>query len=48
MSLLHPRTTSGENLRAKVDAARALGVTKFSFYNFGFVSEARLGWLAGL
>ncbi len=48
LSLLHPRTTSGENLRAKVDAARALGITKFSFYNFGFVSEARLGWLAGL
>ena len=48
MSLLQQGTTDGANLRAKVDVARAFGVRKFSFYNFGFVSETRLGWLAGL
>ena len=48
LSLLAPVTTDAGNLRAKVGAARGLGVTRFSFYNFGFVSEARLGWLAGL
>ena len=45
LSLLHPLTTGSANLRAKIDAARAFGVAKFSFYNFGFVSEPRLGWL---
>lgn len=48
LSLLAPATADGPNLRAKVEAARALGARKFSFYNFGFVSETRLGWLGGL
>jgi hypothetical protein len=48
MALLHPQTTSAENLRAKVEIARAMGVTNFSFYNYGFVSEARLDWLREL
>ncbi len=48
MSLLRQGTTSAVNLRAKVEAARRLGATKFSFYNFGFVSEERLSWLAAL
>lgn len=48
LPLFAPLTPSGANLRAKVDAARALGVTKFSFYNYGFVSEARLNWLGEL
>lgn len=48
MSLLQQGTTSADNLRAKVDAARRLGASKFSFYNFGFVSEERLNWLAAL
>jgi len=48
MSLLQQGTTDGANLRDKVDVARSFGVRKFSFYNFGFVSETRLGWLAGL
>ena len=48
LSLLHPATSDAANLRAKVDAARAVGVTKFSFYNYGFLSDARLAWLAAL
>jgi len=48
LSLTAPLTTSAANLRAKVDAARALGIGKFSFYNYGFVSAARLDWLAAL
>jgi hypothetical protein len=48
LSLLAPATTDAANLRAKVDAARATGAAKFSFYNFGFLSEARLSWLAAL
>jgi hypothetical protein len=48
MSLLRQGTTSEANLVAKVEAARRLGASKFSFYNFGFVSEARLNWLAAL
>jgi hypothetical protein len=48
LSLLAPATTGADNLRAKVDAARAVGARKFSFYNFGFLSEARLAWLAEL
>jgi len=48
LSLLAPATSDAANLRAKVDAARALGARNFSFYNFGFLSETRLGWLAGL
>lgn len=46
MSLLQQGTTDAANLVAKVEAARALGVSKFSFYNYGFVSEERLRWLA--
>ena len=48
LSLLAPVTSSETNLVAKVDAARALGPSKFSFYNYGFVSDARLGWLGVL
>ena len=48
LSLLAPATSSGANLVAKVEAARALGTTKFSFYNYGFVSDTRLGWLGAL
>lgn len=48
MSLLAQGTTSGENLREKVQAARELGTTKFSFYNYGFISEERLRWLGTL
>jgi hypothetical protein len=48
MSILAQGTTSGANLVEKVNVARALGIHKFSFYNFGFVSEARLAWLGQL
>ncbi|HET7093000.1 MAG TPA: hypothetical protein VFI22_05960, partial [Thermomicrobiales bacterium] len=48
MSLLRQGTTNEANLVAKVAAARRLGASKFSFYNFGFVSEERLSWLAAL
>jgi hypothetical protein len=48
MSLLAQGTTSEANLVAKVAAARDAGAGKFSFYNYGFVSEARLGWLRAL
>jgi hypothetical protein len=48
LSLLAPATSSGANLAAKVGEARALGTTKFSFYNYGFVSDARLAWLGSL
>lgn len=48
LSLLAPATTDGANLRAKVEAARGVGATAFSFYNYGFVGEGRLGWLAGV
>ncbi|MGI9253908.1 MAG: hypothetical protein ACR2J8_09185 [Thermomicrobiales bacterium] len=48
MSILAQGTTSAANLVEKVNVARSLGVRKFSFYNFGFVSEARLGWLGKL
>jgi len=48
MSLLAQGTTSGANLREKVQAARDLGTTKFSFYNYGFISEERLSWLGTL
>ncbi|MFM8594818.1 MAG: hypothetical protein ACKOCK_10570, partial [Chloroflexota bacterium] len=47
-SLLAQGTTNGENLREKVQAARELGTTKFSFYNYGFISEERLRWLGTL
>ncbi len=46
LSLLAPATTDAANLQAKIQAARDLGATKFSFYNYGFLSETRLGWLA--
>lgn len=48
MSLLAQGTTSEANLVEKVAAARDAGASKFSFYNYGFVSEARLGWLRAL
>jgi hypothetical protein len=48
MSLLRQGTTSAANLVANVEAARRLGANNFSFYNFGFVSEERLNWLAAL
>ncbi len=48
LSLLAPATSDGANLVAKVAAARDLGARAFSFYNYGFVSEARLGWLGDL
>lgn len=48
MSILAQGTTSAANLVEKVNVARSFGVRKFSFYNFGFVSEARLGWLGQL
>jgi hypothetical protein len=48
MSLLAQGTTSEANLMDKVRAARAAGARKFSFYNYGFVSETRLGWLRSL
>lgn len=47
-SLLHPLTTTAANLRAKVETARAMGASSFSFYNYGFVSAERLGWLRAL
>jgi hypothetical protein len=48
MSLLAPATASARNLLEKVETARASGATRFSFYNYGFVSDERLNWLAAL
>lgn len=48
LSLLAQATSDAANLQAKVQAARELGASKFSFYNYGFLSEARLAWLATL
>ncbi len=48
MSLLAQGTTSEANLVEKVAAARDAGASKFSFYNYGFVSETRLDWLRAI
>jgi hypothetical protein len=43
-----PVTTSLGNAAEKVEYALKRGVTKFSFFNYGFLGEGRLGWIREL
>ena len=36
------------NVLAKVGLARDMGIDKFSFYNYGFLTEERVRWLAAI
>ncbi|MGH8247951.1 MAG: hypothetical protein ACREUU_16135 [Gammaproteobacteria bacterium] len=43
-----PVTPSLDNAIAKVGYALTKGVRRFSFFNYGFLGEARLGWIREL
>ncbi len=40
-----PITPTLEHAIAKIDYAWSQGIRRFSFFNYGFLGEARLGWL---
>lgn len=44
----HPDMTSARQLGATVDAMAAAGVPSISFYNYGLLPAANLGWVAEL
>lgn len=41
-----PTASSKEVLLGQVSAAKALGISKFGFYNYGFINDLRLPWVA--
>jgi hypothetical protein len=45
LSLLAQGAPSLDNVLAKVNATRNRGVSKYSFYNYGFIGEGRRAWL---
>lgn len=48
LSLLVEGTPSLENVLAKIRAAAERGVSKYSFYNYGFIGEGRRSWLKSI
>jgi hypothetical protein len=48
LNLGEPVTSTFAQAAAKVEFARRQGVRRFSFFNYGFLGEARLGWIHDL
>ncbi len=47
-SLFPSESPSLDNALSKVRVARELGIEKLCFYNYGFLPEKRIGWLAAI
>ena len=47
-SLMPSEAPDLANVLAKVGLARDMGIDKISFYNYGFLTEERVRWLAAI
>jgi hypothetical protein len=43
-----PVSPTFAHVQSKIDYARKQGITRFSFFNYGFLGKVRLAWLKQL